>query len=69
MTDRSPDAWQRELVRLDLMHIVMLKTVGDEPYLAPIDEDTVQRVLDIGTGTGICGFRSLVVREQSRDEC
>lgn len=38
------------------MHLVMIKTVGEDLFLAPIDEDKVQRVLDIGTGTGICGF-------------
>ena len=34
----------------------MVKTVGEQQFLAPIDEDKVHRVLDVGTGTGICGF-------------
>ena len=55
-----PDVLQRELVRLDLTHLVMIKTVGEEQFLAPIDENKVHRVLDIGTGTGICGFFSSV---------
>ena len=36
----------------------MVKTVGEQQFLAPIDEDKVHRVLDVGTGTGICGFSS-----------
>ncbi|PKS08174.1 hypothetical protein jhhlp_005450 [Lomentospora prolificans] len=43
----------RELVRLDLLHVVMVRTVGDKLHHAPIKEDEVHRVLDIGTGTGI----------------
>ena len=42
-------------MRLDLTHLVMIKTVGGKHFLAPIDEDKVHRVLDVGTGTGICG--------------
>ena len=41
-------------MRLDLTHLVMIKTVGEKQFLAPIDESKVHRVLDIGTGTGIC---------------
>jgi ubiquinone/menaquinone biosynthesis C-methylase UbiE len=40
--------------RLDLSHLLMTKAIGDKLFLAPIDMDKTQRVLDIGTGTGIC---------------
>lgn len=32
----------------------MTKGIGDKLFLAPIDTDKMHRVLDIGTGTGIC---------------
>ena len=40
--------------RLDLSHALMTKAIGDKLFLAPVDTDKMQRVLDIGTGTGIC---------------
>lgn len=40
--------------RLDLSHALMTKAIGDKLFLAPVDTDKLQRVLDIGTGTGIC---------------
>ncbi|KAK1993101.1 methyltransferase domain-containing protein [Colletotrichum falcatum] len=43
-----------ELDRLDLQHNLFLLTLGNKLYLAPLDrENPPQRVLDIGTGTGI----------------
>ncbi|KAL1840130.1 hypothetical protein VTJ49DRAFT_786 [Mycothermus thermophilus] len=39
--------------RLDLSHLLMTKTIGNKLFLAPIDQAKMQRVLDIGTGTGI----------------
>lgn len=42
-----------EIERLDLNHLVLVMSLGDKLYLAPIDEDKTQRILDIGTGTGI----------------
>ncbi|KAF4411986.1 Secondary metabolism regulator LAE1 [Colletotrichum fructicola Nara gc5] len=42
-----------ELNRLDLAHILMFKSIGYRLYLAPIRPETTQRILDIGTGTGI----------------
>ena len=37
----------------------MTMGIGDKLFLAPIDTDKMHRVLDIGTGTGICtSFRS-----------
>jgi hypothetical protein len=40
--------------RLDMSHALMTKAIGDKLFLAPIDTDKMHRVLDIGTGTGIC---------------
>ncbi|KAK2775292.1 methyltransferase domain-containing protein [Colletotrichum kahawae] len=42
-----------ELNRLDLAHVLMFKSIGYRLYLAPIRPETTQRILDIGTGTGI----------------
>ncbi|KAK2041700.1 methyltransferase domain-containing protein [Colletotrichum somersetense] len=39
--------------RLDMCHAVMVKTIGNRLFLAPINEAKTQRILDIGTGTGI----------------
>ena len=45
---------QLEQDRLDLSHALMTKGIGDKLFLAPIDTKKMHRVLDIGTGTGIC---------------
>ncbi|KAK5662426.1 hypothetical protein OQA88_8337 [Cercophora sp. LCS_1] len=42
-----------ELARLDLMHEIMTRTLGDRLFLTPIETQKVNRVLDLGTGTGI----------------
>ncbi|CCF46425.1 methyltransferase [Colletotrichum higginsianum] len=43
-----------ELDRLDLQHNLFLLTMGNKLFLSPLDhEKPPQRVLDIGTGTGI----------------
>ncbi|KAK1966019.1 methyltransferase domain-containing protein [Colletotrichum sublineola] len=43
-----------ELSRLDLQHNLFLLTMGNKLHLAPLDRGKPpQRVLDIGTGTGI----------------
>jgi len=42
-----------ELDRLDLHHALMVKGIGDKLYLAPIVKEKQNRILDIGTGTGI----------------
>ncbi|KAF9873172.1 hypothetical protein CkaCkLH20_09335 [Colletotrichum karsti] len=45
---------ERESERLDLQHHLFLLTFDDRLHLAPLDtENPPQRVLDIGTGTGI----------------
>ena len=39
--------------RLVLIHEIITRSIGGL-YLAPIDPDKTKRVLDIGTGSGIC---------------
>jgi len=43
-----------EQERLDLMHILLTKVLDGKLYLAPVDLTKAERVLDIGTGTGVC---------------
>jgi len=43
---------EAELDRLDMMHFMLKKVIDDKLFLAPIP-DSVHRVLDCGTGTGI----------------
>ncbi|KAH6689653.1 S-adenosyl-L-methionine-dependent methyltransferase [Plectosphaerella plurivora] len=43
----------RELDRLDMTHLMNVKAVGNKLFLAPLEEEKVQKILDIGTGTGI----------------
>lgn len=42
----------KEQDRLDMVHHVFRRLIGDKLFLAPIDPDG-KRILDIGTGTGI----------------
>lgn len=44
---------EAESERLDLIHLLMTKGIGNKLFLAPVDLDKSARVLDIGTGTGI----------------
>ncbi len=45
---------QLEQERLDLTHVLLTMAIGDKLFLAPINPSKIGRVLDIGTGTGIC---------------
>jgi len=49
-----------EQSRLDLMHHLFRMMLDGALYVAPISDD-VQRILDVGTGTGICKFIFLLV--------
>lgn len=49
-------AYQREMDRLDLTHTMIVKTIGNKFFLAPIKAEVTHRILDVGTGTGICGL-------------
>ncbi|KAF6831012.1 methyltransferase [Colletotrichum musicola] len=40
--------------RLDMAHALMVKTIGDRLYLAPVEKSKAHKILDIGTGTRIC---------------
>ncbi|KAK1638620.1 methyltransferase domain-containing protein [Colletotrichum phormii] len=42
-----------EMERMDVAHALMVKSIGNRLFLAPLREATLHRVLDIGTGTGI----------------
>ncbi|KAF4833798.1 Secondary metabolism regulator laeA [Colletotrichum tropicale] len=43
---------ERELDRLDFLSALIVKTIG-KLYYAPLEQDKTNRILDIGTGTGI----------------
>jgi len=47
-----------EQERLDLAHYLMVLGIGKKLYLAPAEMERVHKILDIGTGTGICAFPS-----------
>jgi len=42
-----------EMDRLDLMHAILVKALGQKLFLAPLEASKVHRALDLGTGTGI----------------
>ncbi|KAK2049588.1 methyltransferase [Colletotrichum somersetense] len=42
-----------EMDRLDMAHALMVKSIGNKLYLAPLKKNKVHRILDVGTGTGI----------------
>jgi methylase of polypeptide subunit release factors len=39
--------------RLDIMHHIYNMLLGGRLHAAPLDEERTQRILDVGTGTGI----------------
>lgn len=43
---------KREQERLDVVHHLMVRSLNGKSFLAPIEENNIQNVLDIGTGTG-----------------
>lgn len=45
---------EKEMDRLDLHHHMVVLALGKKLFTAPIDKAKTHRVLDIGTGTGIC---------------
>ncbi|TDZ36934.1 Secondary metabolism regulator LAE1 [Colletotrichum spinosum] len=44
---------EAEMDRLDLAHTLMTSVIGGKHYLAPLEQDKIHRILDVGTGTGI----------------
>lgn len=51
LSDANPMTSQKELDRLDLNHHIMMLLCDNHLHLAPLVKP--ERVLDIGTGTGI----------------
>ncbi|KAJ3961172.1 hypothetical protein N0V92_002146 [Colletotrichum tropicale] len=51
--DTMPFAQAYEMDRLDFVHALFVRALGDRLYLAPLEKETIQKILDIGTGTGI----------------
>ena len=49
-----------ELDRLDYLNEILHMVVGDKLFLAPIDPSKVHRVLDVGTGTGVCMWTNII---------
>ncbi|KAL2872872.1 hypothetical protein SGCOL_011992 [Colletotrichum sp. CLE4] len=41
-----------EMERLDMTHAMMVKAIKNRLFLAPLEKDKIQRILDVGTGTG-----------------
>ncbi|KAJ0344996.1 hypothetical protein COL26b_009578 [Colletotrichum chrysophilum] len=50
--DTMPSAQAYEMDRLDFVHALFVRALGDRLYLAPLEKEKVQKILDIGTGTG-----------------
>ncbi|KAK2023762.1 methyltransferase domain-containing protein, partial [Colletotrichum zoysiae] len=44
---------ESEMDRLDLNHMLIMKSIGKKLFLAPVPQANTHRILDIGTGTGI----------------
>lgn len=40
--------------RLDMTHAMMVKAIKNRLFLAPLEKEKIQQILDVGTGTGIC---------------
>lgn len=53
--------------RLLLIHEIITRSIGGL-YLAPLDKDTTKRILDIGTGSGVCmSYRSMPLQAGTAD--
>ncbi|EQB44153.1 hypothetical protein CGLO_17127 [Colletotrichum gloeosporioides Cg-14] len=42
-----------EMDRMDFTHAMLVRAVGNKLYTAPVEKSKIDRILDIGTGTGI----------------
>ncbi|EFQ24904.1 methyltransferase domain-containing protein [Colletotrichum graminicola] len=58
---RSGSYWgpndETEMERLDFNHMLIVKVIGNKLYLAPLDKNKIHRILDVGTGTGVCAIQ------------
>jgi len=44
---------EQEIDRLDFLHAIFYKALGNKLFLAPLEQDKVKNAMDIGTGTGL----------------
>lgn len=51
---------EKEQTREDILHTMMLEATDGRLYYSPLDEDRVQKIIDLGTGTGLWAIESTV---------
>lgn len=52
-----------------MTHELMVLGIGDRLYLAPIEGEKLKKVMDVGTGTGICESDLAVIRHRLAGGC
>lgn len=51
---------QYEMDRLDFAHAMTVRAIGNRLFLAPLNIEKTQNILDIETGTGICEHKAAI---------